>query len=210
MSRTRSRDAEVRGHALDGIVTAVAALAPATRMRVQRILGDRDLLHVTTDDWYAIDDVLDAFDAIGDAVGVSVLRRLGMQLSVFTWEAVDADDPGVAIDRLDTAYGSAHRGQDVGGFAFEAYDGTTGRVVSTTPYPDAFDRGLLDATFTSDAETGLYARVSLLEDPATTTEQGGTDSETQSTARDPRSVSDDDLGRPSLVGSDTTTYEVTW
>lgn len=172
MSRSRTRGAEVQGRALDAVVTAVATLAPATRMRVQTILADEGVLHVSASDWYPLGDYLDTLDAIESAVGSSVLRRVGMQLPVVSYEAVDATDPSVALVGLDDAYAASHRGERAGSFEFERCDASTGRVVSTTPYPDHFDRGLLESTLAGRDVDEVYARVTPSEgfgEPSTAT-----------------------------------------
>lgn len=159
MSRSRTREAEVQGQALDAVVTAVSALAPATRMRVRSILADEGVLHVAPGDWYPLDEYLDALDAIESAAGASVLRRVGMQLPIITDDAADGADPAATLRGLDDAYAAAHRGPDAGGFAFELTGATAGHVVSTTPYPDHFDQGLLEATFADRNGSEVYARV---------------------------------------------------
>ncbi len=159
MSRSRTRGAEVRGEALDAVVTAVSALAPATRMRVQTILADGDALHVSTGEWYPLADYLDTLDDIESAVGSSVLHRIGMQLPLSTDSEVDSQDPQAVLRDLDEAYASVHRGQRAGGFEFRRVDVERGIVRSTTPYPDEFDRGILDAAFAGRNATDFYARV---------------------------------------------------
>lgn len=159
MSRSRTRGAEVRGDALDAIVTAVAALAPATRMRVQTILADEDVLHVSAREWYSLADYLDTLDTIEDTVGSTVLHRIGMQLPMTTDGEVDATDPETVLRELDEAYAAVHRGESAGGFEFRQLDASSGVVRSTTPYPDEFDRGILDAAFAGRNATEFYARV---------------------------------------------------
>lgn len=159
MSRSRTRGAEVRGEALDAVVTAVSALAPATRMRVQTILADEGVLHVTSAEWYQLADYIDTLDAIESAVGSSVLRRIGMQLPILTAGEVDATDPSSLLDELDEAYAAVHRGQHAGGFEFQPTSASGGTIRSTTPYPDEFDRGILDAAFAGRSATDIYARV---------------------------------------------------
>lgn len=159
MSRSRTRGAEVRGEALDAIVTAVSALSPATRMRVQTILADEDVLHVSAGEWYPLATYLDTLDAIEDAVGSTVLHRIGMKLPMTTDGGDDATDPRTVLRELDATYASVHRGENAGGFEFRQVDATSGIVRSTTPYPDEFDRGILDATFAGRNATEVYARV---------------------------------------------------
>lgn len=159
MSRSRTRGAEVRGDALDAIVTAVSALAPATRMRVQTILADEDVLHVSAGEWYPLATYIDTLDAIEDAVGSTVLHRIGMQLPVTTDGDHDASNPRAVLQELDAIYASVHRGENAGGFEFRQLDASSGVVRSTTPYPDEFDRGILDAAFAGRNATDVYARV---------------------------------------------------
>lgn len=159
MSRSRTQGEEVQGRALDAVVTAVASLAPATRMRVQTILADRDVLHVAPGEWYHLEDYLDALDDVESAIGPSVLRRIGMQVPVITNRVESGDDPESTIAELDAAYRSAHRGSQVGGFSFERKDESAGTVISTTPYPDHFDRGILDATFSDGRTSDIFVRV---------------------------------------------------
>lgn len=159
MSRSRTRSVEVRGEALDAVVTGVSALAPATRMRVQTILADGDALHVSAGDWYPLAEYLDTLEAIEAAVGSSVLHRIGMQIPIVIDGDVDASHPRAVLRELDESYASVHRGQHAGGFEFRQLDVSSGVVRSTTPYPDEFDRGILDAAFAGRNATNFYARV---------------------------------------------------
>lgn len=159
MARMRAVGAEVRGRALDAVVTAVSTLAPATRMRVQTILADHDVLHVSPDDWYPLGEYLDTLDAIEDAVGSSVMRRVGMQIPGLRADDVDASNPGVALASLDATYADLHRGAPAGGFELRGAGSSGGTVASTTPYPDHFDRGLLEATYAGAHTQNVYARV---------------------------------------------------
>lgn len=173
MARSRTRSVEVRGSALDAIVTAVSTLAPATRMRVQSILADEGVLHVSASEWYPLEDYLETLRSIEDAVGSSVLRRIGMELHLHTDDGGDATDPQSVLSTLDDVYASLHRGPEAGGFEFRSTDATGGTVRSTTPYPDDFDRGILDAAFAGRGSTDLYARVTPSTgygDPASDTE----------------------------------------
>lgn len=159
MSRSRTRGAEVQGQALDAVVTAVSALAPATRMRVQSILAEEDVLHVSPGEWYPLGEYTDTLQSVERAVGSSVLRRIGQQLPVVTFDATETTDPGGALRGLDAAYAVTHRGSAAGGYEFQETGTNAGEIVSTTPYPDAFDRGVLDATFAGRTATDVYARV---------------------------------------------------
>lgn len=159
MPRTRAVGAEVTGRALDAVVTAVSTLAPATRMRVQTILADHDALHVSPTDWYPLAEYLETLEAIESTVGSSVLRRVGMQVPVVTAGGVDAPDPDTAVAGLADIYADNHRGGRAGGFELRGTDASVATVVSTTPYPDHFDRGILDATFSGRTTDDVYARV---------------------------------------------------
>jgi hypothetical protein len=152
-------EAEVKGQALDAVVTAVSTLAPATRMRVQTILEEHDALHVSPTEWYPLGEYIDTLEAIESTVGASVLRRVGMQLPIVTAGRVDAPDPGTALEGLAALYESNHRNAPPGGFEFRGMAGSVATVVSTTPYPDHFDRGVLDATFSGHGTDDLYATV---------------------------------------------------
>lgn len=155
MSRSRALGGEVQGRALDAVVTAVSAFAPVTRMRVQSILASAEILHVTPGDWYSLDVYVDALDDIESAVGSAVLWRAGMQLVSDPTEgdervpttAGHPSDTALAIEQLDEAYTAVHRGGRIGGYEFQPEGRSHGIVVSTTPYPDHFDRGVLDAAF---------------------------------------------------------------
>lgn len=166
MSRSRTQGAEVQGRALDAVVTAVSSFAPATRMRVQSILADADILHVSPEEWYPLDVYVDALDDIEVAVGAAVLWRAGMQLVSGPTDrdgresstAGFTPDTASAVDHLDDTYTTVHRGRLIGGYEFRPHGSDQGVVVSTTPYPDHFDRGVLDAAF-RDPDGQVFVQV---------------------------------------------------
>ncbi len=96
--------------------------------------------------WYPQQPCLNAMRAILEQIGEYNLFLVGKGL-VHAHEGKSCKGLRQAINALKTFYHQVHRGGETGTYTLEIFDEKqrAAMVVSTTPYPDAFERGILAA-----------------------------------------------------------------
>jgi len=93
-------------------------------------------------EWYDTPQAVAVCDAVDERVGPNTIERVGRRLPVVVEWPAGVRTIGDALGALGDVYDDLHAG-DVGTLTFEPTDASAGRLVSTTPYPTAFDEGLV-------------------------------------------------------------------
>lgn len=144
-TRTATTDAgskpEVLGTAVTAAVEGPAALAEPFRERVLAILGEYGLPDPTLDDWYDAERFQGVLTHIVEMAGPATVERIGREVAT-SIDLPDVTDTAAALAGLDSAYRQLHRGT-AGTYEVDHIGERSARVQVSTPYPDAFDRGLL-------------------------------------------------------------------
>ena len=131
-------DAEVSG----GNILSMLAAMGAFRRRGEQLLADRGIATVEADGWYSLRAYVKALGTIERSIGPNTLYRVGQEIPNYI-----PTPPGLTtFERVVGCFGPAfdmnHRGT-VAGITFEMRDSHTGIITSATPYPCAFDRGVI-------------------------------------------------------------------
>jgi hypothetical protein len=93
--------------------------------------------------WYSQQAWLDSFSTIAQKVGPNTLYQIGRHLPSEGRYPPTIDSIERALEELDVAYKTSHRGGDVGFYRFESTGMRSGKITTFTPYPCEFDRGLI-------------------------------------------------------------------
>ena len=163
------QDVEVRGRTVVAVVDeGLARFSETHRGRARETLAAHGVTDPTDDEWYPQEAWLATFEQIAADLDPHLLDRLGEQIpDAAEWPDEDADDVPAGLRTVDVAYRRNHRGGDIGSYEFERTGDHEGRMVCETPYPCAFDRGLIRAvarraspveTFVFVEETGGECR----------------------------------------------------
>jgi len=133
-----------------------------------RALADRALSNAGLSDivdsptsWYPQQAWLDAFKAISEKVGASVLLKIGKEIPVHAELPPTMNSIETVLPGIDVAYHMNHRNikgeilfdpnrakpmlEGIGHYGFEQKEGNKAVMVCNNPYPCDFDRGLIDA-----------------------------------------------------------------
>jgi hypothetical protein len=111
--------------------------------RARRILASHGIDDPEPGVSYPLGAYLDALEEVQRTTGPNTLNRIGRATpAALQWS------PGVrtiedAFENLDRALDRAHDGSGAGEFTFRATD-DGGLLVADSPYPDAFERGLVE------------------------------------------------------------------
>ena len=157
---------EVRG----AIVVAVVEVMRAFRSVALRVLAKNGIVDPQPDSWYSLRDWIASFDTIVRDVGPNTLHQIGRHVSGTAPIPPSVDSAHRALALLDDQYHSQHRGGDVGHYHYFETGARSATVVSSTPYPSDFDRGVITTLVERFEPDGLL-HVDL--DPSSETRKAG-------------------------------------
>ncbi len=130
---------------LGGIVASIVNAMGAFKAIAVGLLADRGITEIRPQSWYSLTAFLSCLDAVAKDVGPNTLYQIGRQIPTQAYYPPGRNDLGEVLENLDEAYRLCHRGADVGHYRFQWTGTQSGRMVSTTPYPCEFDRGVLES-----------------------------------------------------------------
>ncbi len=128
-----------------GVVLGMVAVMGAFKSVALRILAKNGITDPQPEKWYPHQAFLNSFKSIVEEVGPNTLLQIGRQIALQGEVPPTFSDPHQALQSLDLAYYSQHRGGDVGHYTYVASGERSGTMICTTPNPSDFDRGLLQA-----------------------------------------------------------------
>lgn len=136
-----SLDVEVSGKAVLAIVEGVGNM----REQAEEILANNNMKPLREDLWYGQQDWLDAFKEIVALTGDRHLVEIGRQIPRrAAWPDVEAPTVHAALESIDRAYKLNHRGGEIGEYKYTREDERHGTMTCTNPYPDLFDKGIIE------------------------------------------------------------------
>jgi len=134
---------EVAGDLLRAVVTGVGQFSSDARGPAIAALSEHGVAEPSPGEWYPLAPAIAAIESVDGLVGVDGTLDLGKRVSrTFAFPAA-TDDVPAALAALDRAYRDHHRG-DAGGYTFRQIGDDDGRIECHTPYPCAFDRGVVE------------------------------------------------------------------
>ncbi len=136
-----SPSAEVSG----SVVLAMVKVMGAFQSVALRILAKNGIVDPREDRWYSHQAFLNSFKTIIEEVGPNTVQQIGRQIALQGRIPPEIGNPEDALQALDVAYYSQHRGGDVGHYTYIPTGERSGTMISTTPNQSDFDRGLLQA-----------------------------------------------------------------
>jgi len=145
-------DLEVTGELVGAVAGGIEKFSADARTAARQAVEDADLAPVESDEWYPLGAYVDAIEAIHDLVGDQAVHALGQRVTRAVTFADAVDDVPAALAALDEVYRAQHRGGDAGGYEFRQIGDEDGRIECHTPYPCAFDRGIVEGVAVAHAD----------------------------------------------------------
>ncbi len=143
-----------------GNILSMLAAMGAFRRRGEQMLAECGIESVTGDGWYSLAAYVRALEAIERTVGPNTLFMVGKQIPKHIPLPPGLDTFERVLVSFGPAFDMNHRGAG-SGIVPTLTGERTGRIVSGTPYPCDFDRGVIQGFF----NTLLSTRVELEHDP---------------------------------------------
>jgi len=143
---------EVSGELVGAVAGGVEKVAADARTAARQAAEDADFAAIESDEWYPLGACVDTIEAIHDRVGDQAVHALGQRVTRAVTFADAVDNVPAALAALDEMYRAQHRGGDAGGYEFRQIGDEDGRVECETPYPCAFDRGIVKGIAVAHAD----------------------------------------------------------
>lgn len=135
-------DPEVSGRILAVLPDAVERTCGAFDGSMRETMARAGIENPRAREWYDQARLLDVCDRLYESVGAATVERIGRFLpELVDWPA-DVTTTAEALEALDGWYDGLHR-RGAGSVTFERTDDGHGEVRFETPYPDAFECGLV-------------------------------------------------------------------
>jgi hypothetical protein len=133
--------------------------------RMRTILDDHDIEQPDPhpDEWYPLDNFLSILEVVETDVGENALTKIGESTPRFVDWPTNPENPEAALQGLVDIFEQNHRNV-TGEYVFEQTGESTGQITSTSPYPEAWERGFMKGT--AELHGSPYAQVSLVEESA--------------------------------------------
>ncbi len=128
------------------ILSMLAAMGPF-RKRGEQILQERGIGAVQPESWYSSSAYVQALEMIGERMGPNTLFQIGKQIPNHVPLPPGLDSFPIVLGCFGPAFDMNHRGFAPGRITFRQTSDRTGVIVSGTPYPCDFDRGVIQGFF---------------------------------------------------------------
>lgn len=137
--------ATVDGRLLQAVIDGVVQSCGYFETRARKLLADSGLdTHPEAGTSYSFDRFLDVLETVERTTGPNTLNRIGRAVPELVDWPVHVATVGDALQALNTRHVGYHSGDGAGTYHYTPVETTAGELESTTPYPAAFERGLLE------------------------------------------------------------------
>jgi len=159
MVATRTVRGEVRG---DTVEVCIEGVMSVFQSRMRNILDEHgiDQPDPQPQEWYSLEKFIRILELIGTDVGENALTKVGEATPEFADWTSDPTSPAEALESLTDVYNEIHKNAD-GEYSFEQTGEDEGRVISTTPYPDPWERGVLKGS--AEKYVSHFTRINTIE-----------------------------------------------
>jgi hypothetical protein len=160
MSVADDLSGEVRGETVNPCIEGVMSVF---QDRMRNILDDHGIEQPDPqpDEWYPMSKFVRVLDVVGTDVGENAQEKIGEATPQFINWPTQPDSPADALERLIDAFDNTHRNVD-GDYSFYQTDDGEGRITSTTPYPEMWEKGMLKGA--AEEHGAAYASVEIVDD----------------------------------------------
>lgn len=132
---------------LGGNILSMLAAMGAFRRTGEQILATRGIQDISPDGWYSLRAYCEALTTIEQKMGPNTLFRIGTEIPNHIPLPPGLDTFEAVLGSFAPAFSMNHRGAGAGGITHSQTGAHAGRIVSGTPYPCDFDRGVIQGFF---------------------------------------------------------------
>lgn len=126
-----------------GNILAMLAAMGAFRKTAEQLLAERGIVDVSPEAWYPLPACAEVMHELERRIGPNAVFRIGKEIPNHIQLPPGLDSFEKVAGAFGPAFAMNHRGAGVGGIDFEITGPDTATIVSGTPYPCDFDRGVI-------------------------------------------------------------------
>ena len=126
-----------------GNILAMLAAMGAFRKLAEQLLAERGIDKVSPDGWYSLADCAAVLHALELRIGPNAVFRVGKEIPNHIQLPPGLDSFEKVAGCFAPAFALNHRNADSGGIDHEMTSPDSATIVSGTPYPCDFDRGVI-------------------------------------------------------------------
>ena len=130
-----------------GNILSLLGAMQAYRSMGERALAQHGIANVEARRWYPLDAFVAALGAMRQLVGAEALYRIGREIPNHIELPPGLDSFDAVAGSFGPAFALNHRGAGAGGITHTITGPGSARIVTGTPYPCEFDRGVIDGFF---------------------------------------------------------------
>ena len=153
--KSYSNTVEVNGESILAVVEGMGAF----KRMAYEILGNHSITDPQPKKWYNLQNYLDAFKTITEKLGDPTLRVIGQKIPETAVLPPDLDTIEKAFVMMDQAYHMNYRNGEIGHYSFEKTGEKNGIFTCTSPYPCAYDMGIIEGFMNRLRAKGSIPRV---------------------------------------------------
>ncbi|MFC6975528.1 hypothetical protein ACFQL1_14120 [Halomicroarcula sp. GCM10025709] len=132
----------VSATAVECVRAAITETCGGFEQRTRLLLERNGLPEPERGEWYPLANVRALYEDLHSTTGRNIVEQIGVTFPRVTDWPGGVDGVGAALAGLDGVHRDLHRGE-AGGYSFTRTGERTGRLVCDTPYPAAFERGVV-------------------------------------------------------------------
>lgn len=155
------------------ILSMLAAMGPF-RKRGEQLLAEQGIRNVTAEEWYPLEAYVRALETIGERMGPNTLFQIGKQIPDHVMLPPGIDTFEKVAASFEMAFDMNHRGGDAGKISYQMTGDRSVTIVTGTPYPTDFDKGVTQGFFHKLIST----RVNVVEDTSQPSKRNGGETST--------------------------------
>ena len=130
-----------------GNILSLLGAMQAFRRMGEQMLEQHGIRHVEAAGWYPLDAYVSALNEITARIGPKTIYRVGQEIPNHITLPPGLDSFEVVAGSFGPAFAMNHRGAGLGGISHVITGPRSARIVSGTPYPCDFDRGVIQGFF---------------------------------------------------------------
>jgi hypothetical protein len=132
-----------------GNILALLGAMEAFRRVGEQTLEAHGISGVVAEGWYPLDAYASALRDIAERIGPKTIYRVGQDIPKHITLPPGIDTFEAVAGSFGPAFAMNHRGAGVGGISHTLTGPRSARIVSGTPYPCDFDRGVIQGFFSA-------------------------------------------------------------
>ena len=138
--KSYSPNVEVNGESILSVVEGMGAF----KKTAYQILEENGIIDPQPQKWFNLQNYLNAFKVVAEKLGDATLKVIGMKIPETAVLPPQLDTIEKALTMMDQAYHMNYQNGEIGHYAFEKTGKNKGIMTCSSPYPCAYDIGIIE------------------------------------------------------------------